>query len=345
MRWRPGLTVYWRAPGESQVGIEGAHILTGLSPGEQELLDLLAAGATEPLEVVAARRGWTGRQVAALVTRLPSWALIEDGAPVVASPPAAAWSRWEAAGVERPRDRAGVCLQVDGLDALGLRIACLLAEGGIGRLVLADEEPVRPSDVRPGGYRGSEVGGPRAPAALALLRRLFPHLPLASADAAGTPCGDEGAADLVVMIDHGVSDPLRYRRYLHTDLPHLAVVVRELDVCVGPLVRPGHGPCLRCIELTRTDADDRWPVLATQLRGSGSPVPLESASAALAAALAAHQALAFADARPVALAATSYLVDAIHPVPRFRTWPVHPACGCAPESLDSGAQRAGHRGG
>src|SRR5690606_41330535 len=87
-------------------------------------------------------------------------------------------------------------------------------------------------------------------------------------------------------------------------LPHLPVLVRELDVVVGPLVRPGQGPCLRCLDLHRTDDDPRWPAVATQLTGS-PPTGVETSLGWLAAAVAAHQALAVVDGRGVLLASAS----------------------------------------
>src|SRR5699024_2386603 len=154
------------------------------------------------------------------------------------------WSRWALAGVERPRERTRAIVGIAGLDAVGLQIAQILAAGGIGELHLGDEGVVRTGDVRAGGYRAREIGSPRAAAAFDLLRRSFPRLPISpEMPAAGPP-----HADLVVLVDHGVSDPLRYRRFLAADLPHLAVVVRDLTIGVGPLVRPGKIGSASCRE-------------------------------------------------------------------------------------------------
>lgn len=332
MRWRPGVAVYWRGPGESQFGADGTLILGGLSRPEQELLDLLAASTHEPVEVVASRHGWSPGRLGDFLARLPPEVVIADEAPVGAAADAAVWSRWEMAGVSRPADRARAIVGVDGLDAVGLQVACLLAEAGVAEVQLTDRGVVLAGDVRPGGYRPGDLGRSRGAAAFDVLRARFPHLRLPRVAEY-----DDGGADLVVLVDHGVSDPLRYRRYLTRDQVHLPLVVRELDVAVGPLVRPGHGACLRCIDLVRTDADARWPAVATQLRARGA-LPREPISAAVAAGVAAHQALAYLDGRPTLTAGTMLLVDAIHPVPRCQTWPVHPECGCAPETLVPGAE-------
>ena len=51
------------------------------------------------------------------------------------------------------------------------------------------------------------------------------------------------------------------------DVPHLAVVFDDDGARVGPLVEPGAGPCLRCLDLGRRDADPAWPAIAAQLAG------------------------------------------------------------------------------
>src|SRR5690606_41266717 len=90
---------------------------------------------------------------------------------------------------------------------------------------------------------------------------------------------------------------------------HLPVVARGVDAVVGPLVTPGRGPCGRCVDLHRTDADARWPAVATQLLGSPSR-GVEACTALLAAATAVGQVLAFPDRRPVAAAGPSLAGDA-----------------------------------
>ncbi len=100
---------------------------------------------------------------------------------------------------------------------------------------------------------------------------------------------------------------------------------------VGPLVRPGHGPCLRCLDLHRGDRDPAWPSVLGQLLGPSSPgrQPEETALSALGAGLAGLQVLAHLDgaAEPAAAGATleSELPDGL--IAR-RDWPAHPSCGC-----------------
>jgi bacteriocin biosynthesis cyclodehydratase domain-containing protein len=73
------------------------------------------------------------------------------------------------------------------------------------------------------------------------------------------------AAGAAVVVGSYAIEPARYARWLRRDVPHLAVVFGDAGVTVGPLVEPGAGPCLRCLDLHRTDADPAWPVMAAQL--------------------------------------------------------------------------------
>ncbi len=98
---------------------------------------------------------------------------------------------------------------------------------------------------------------------------------------------------------------------------------------VGPLVEPGRGPCLRCLDLARRDADAAWPVIAAQL--AGRPAASRTARASMdAAALA----VAIVDDRlahgSVALSDASFTLSRERPagLPRRRRHAAHPECGC-----------------
>jgi len=94
-------------------------------------------------------------------------------------------------------------------------------------------------------------------------------LPGAEADAAAP-----AATQLAVIIGRFAIEPARYRRWLNRDVPHLPVVFGDREVRIGPLVEPGRGPCLFCLEQARVDADPAWPAMASQL--THRPAPTES---------------------------------------------------------------------
>ena len=80
--------------------------------------------------------------------------------------------------------------------------------------------------------------------------------------------GDLATADVAVAVVAAawVVPPARHLPWLRRDVPHLSVVDDERGITIGPLVEPGRGPCLRCIELARRDADTAWPAIAAQPR-------------------------------------------------------------------------------
>lgn len=112
------------------------------------------------------------------------------------------------------------------------------------------------------------------------------------------------------------------------DLPHLLVRLSTDDVRVGPLVEPGHSPCLRCIDTLLTDSDPRWPERLLQAssrppRGAVDPLLVSWGAAMAAVQVSGYLRTGRADTIgcTVELAADDLLV-------RVRRWPHHPECGC-----------------
>ncbi|MCP2369063.1 bacteriocin biosynthesis cyclodehydratase domain-containing protein [Agromyces flavus] len=194
-------------------------------------------------------------------------------------------------------------------------------------------EPARSTSARVALAGDRDVVDPLA----SLLVRLG-HRPAHAAPA------DPAEIDVAVLVGAWVIAPAAHLPWLSADLPHLAVVLDEGGVEIGPLVRPGHGPCLRCLHLWRRDADASWPAIAAQL--SVAPPPPRSARAE-------HEALALAASvvddlartRRTALDAAVVRVSGAagsHP-PALRPIGAHPECGCrapagtatAPARLDA----------
>lgn len=77
--------------------------------------------------------------------------------------------------------------------------------------------------------------------------------------------------ELAVIVGHFVLHPERHGHWLRRDIPHLPVIFSDSTVRVGPLVEPGLGPCLTCLELAHVDADPAWPAMACQLAPRQAP--------------------------------------------------------------------------
>ncbi|MFC0682229.1 TOMM precursor leader peptide-binding protein [Lysobacter korlensis] len=74
-------------------------------------------------------------------------------------------------------------------------------------------------------------------------------------------------ANAAVLVGYFVLAPWHLSFWLRRDVPHLPVVFSDTGVRVGPVLIPGDGPCLYCLELAHIDEDPAWPALATQLLG------------------------------------------------------------------------------
>ncbi|HET9658239.1 MAG TPA: hypothetical protein VFP72_23005, partial [Kineosporiaceae bacterium] len=131
------------------------------------------------------------------------------------------------------------------------------------------------------------------------------------------------------LVEPSVADAPAADRLLAADLAHLSVVVGEAGASVGPLVLPGRGPCLRCLDLHRSERDPAWPRVLAQLLTGRREAAEETACAGLTAALAALQVLAHLDGLPAPAALGATLeVELPDGLVCRREWPAHPACGC-----------------
>lgn len=327
---RPGLVPLWRARGQTQIGADPrlALVLDGLSQREQRFVDSLAWPRLRevPLRQVVRQHGVDPRRASAIVEHLRRHgSLVEPAEPPEVGPVgsrregrgraetlATLWRAGTAVGASRRRGAEVAVVADDSSGALGLAVLDHLAREGVGRLGLVAEGAVAASDA---GFAVHEIGRPWAEVAVARLRAVDPTVRLGAV-----------APDVVVLVESRVAVPFRSSGLVREDMPHLSVVTREIDVVVGPLVRPGRDACLRCLDLTRTDLDPHWPALATQLAGA-RPAQLGPTLHALGAATAALEVLDALDGRDPSLAGRTLELGA-RTVPVTRAWAPHPRCGC-----------------
>ncbi len=136
---------------------------------------------------------------------------------------------------------------------------------------------------------------------------------------------DHGA-DLAVAIGHFVLPANVHSLWLRRDVPHLPVVFSDTGVQIGPVVEPGVGPCLRCLELHRRDTDPAWPAVAAQVLGRGGSA--ESALLVIEGAAAAARLVLGRIESGAAGASVSLRIDALTGERTWREWVAHPDCGC-----------------
>jgi bacteriocin biosynthesis cyclodehydratase domain-containing protein len=153
------------------------------------------------------------------------------------------------------------------------------------------------------------------------IRRVLAALGISLAPAAGS------LPVLVVIVGHFALQPARHARWLRRDVPHLPVVFSDSEVRIGPLVEPGTGPCLYCLELHRLDDDDAWPAIASQLLSRLAPTEtpehsVEAVSRTIE--LIQH----FLRDGPADYRATSLVIDAGTGVVTRRVHRPHARCAC-----------------
>lgn len=337
VRLRTGLRVLWRARDEVQIGTDPrwAVRLTGLSPAEIDLFRALDDGVGgRALRGTARTLGVSTERWEALRALLDQaqvsmhddarQLLAAGGTLAATGPDAATWTRLlaDGAGARLVAARHDRTVGLLGAGRLGLSMAVTLAAAGVGTVLVEDDLVVQSGDLGVGGYTVRDLQSPRREAAARVLRTVAPEV---------RTTGPEGTRpDVMVLVEHGVADAHRARVLQSESVVHLSVVVREADVMVGPLVLPGSSACLRCLDLHRTDADDRWPAVAAQLAGTLAPpaVGEESVLAAISGALAAGQVLAQLDGTGPRTRGAAFEIALPDAVPRVRAWPVHPECGC-----------------
>lgn len=299
-----------RGPGEVQFGAGQGDgiVLAGLSPQEVELLcelgDPRSSGAVES---AAQRSGVSPSRLGELLTALDRHGVLVHGGsapdstladmPALRSPlapPASAadavpWAARAAALARAYR------LEDDGTDLLAARGLRRVQVVGRGRLadLLADH-------LRRSGVGQVEVSTELDPA-------VAPHLG--------------------VLLAHGALAPQVARQWQSSGVAHLPLIVREHSVSLGPLVVPGHGPCLGCLDLHRRDRDQAWPGLAAQLVDDLSGSRTDPVLAAAGAGLAAMVAQAHLDGaqQPGGIC---WEVRLPWPEVLTRVWTRHPRCRC-----------------
>lgn len=108
-------------------------------------------------------------------------------------------------------------------------------------------------------------------------------------------------------------------------IPHLPVTITPARVSVGPLVVPGQGPCLECLDRVRSDLDPSWTWLREQTSAADVLAEGECALTTVGAGLAARVVLAHLDGFAVP-AGVGFEVGSPWPDPVARQWPAHPEC-------------------
>jgi bacteriocin biosynthesis cyclodehydratase domain-containing protein len=327
---KPALRQVWRDATTLQLGVVpgSAIVLTGMQAGDALLLELLdgsreiSAVLTDAAALgVDPQRGVELLRVLGAADALDE-ASVADAAPAntVLAPDRLSLSLLHSGAGAASRvleRRRAASVAVHGAGRIGASLTGLLTASGVGNVTVVDSGPARPSDTHPGGIRAPQPGTRAAAAALTFGARSHRE------EIQHERHDVDVVAPVAAVASPEVLAAVRHR-------PHLLVAVRETTAVVGPFVRPGHTPCLRCVELGRRDRDPGWAGVTAQLVGSAQAIePCDVTLAALAASLAALQVLTHIDAvdRPDTEGGVLEFGLAGRRL-RRRSVSAHPACGC-----------------
>jgi len=319
VRWRSGLARTVRGTRTLQLGVgPDATLLDGLTADDWHLLALLERGPRR--RDVGASLPPGGPRTARTRQLL---ALLEGAGAVVVGTGGGALPGTAGSLV-------GADVAVVGGGGLGIALTVALAASGARTCALVDDADVGPADVLPGGASVGDVGRRAAHVAAEAVHRLVPDV--------RTACPVD--PDLVLLVSAQVPDAPAGVPLVQAGTTHLPVVVRPDHVVVGPLVVPGRGACLHCVDLHHSDVDPGVADAVRLLRrGAGRVRAPGAATAALVVGLAAVLA---AGSGPALRAGVEVRVGAGGSTV-WRRWSAHPTCGCVGWP-DPGPQRPPVRG-
>lgn len=340
----PALRPLWRGDRTLQLGVdpERAVVIEFADPRSAQVLRLLdGTRSADEVRADATRLGIRGDDAGQLLAALSAANVLCDSASLLPArltpatslrltPEAAALSLRDLPGEATPatvlQRRRDARVLVTGRGRLVAPIAALLAHSGVGAVHPALEGIATDGDAAPYGLFATDRGKPRQLAAIDAINRC-------SSDTVTTSIRQRDA-DVAVIVGAPRPATLEALANARHDVVHLAVWLRDGAVLVGPLVRPGLSPCLRCVDQHRRDRDPDWPLLAVQLATSKAvPEPCETAIAALGAGVAVREVLEHLDGGdPESLGGTIEVTPSGRI--RRRSWPVHPACGCVAAPTD-----------
>jgi bacteriocin biosynthesis cyclodehydratase domain-containing protein len=293
----------WRSPSDMQFGVDPPRLVVhDVTSVQEQLIAALVPGISRSgLSMVASASGASEEDIAAL---------LEELRPVLAASPGSGPSpKSTIAMVGRGPtvERIARTLTQEGLQVL---VASRATEApGASAISIASAGSTASTGST--AYAGSTTSAARA----------------SSRGGSRSRKGDDhNDTALGIAVGHYVLDPDVYGYWLRRDIPHLPVIFTDSSVTIGPLIEPGIGPCLYCLERYRSENDPMWPTLATQLWGRHSVTETPLLSREVAARVARTVVNRLRDGRPGA--AMLVRLDAERGTATYREELPHPQCGC-----------------
>lgn len=341
LKINPHQTALWRDLNSLQIGSGNEKVIfNSLTPAQERLIAALYRGiADKQLPQIMDELGVIERDGQNLVESLQP--LLLKNTPPLQQPlsedfVAGAFAEIIRASLLNSSDGATVLMErkfrtvhIDDLSGAGLATALGLASAGVGRVVSHDQSLVEAKDLGPSAYPSQLLGKPKIQAISALLASSPNQMSLVPGHK--LTARNLEAIDLAVIIGQQVIEPRRYVQWLNRDVPHLAINFDVDSASVSPLIVPGRGPCLYCLEQARINEDASWPVVASQLVTNQNRLD-DSASRLFCAGLAIQKILAHLDDvggfNPTENELVGYRLALASGAITELSWPEHEACSC-----------------
>ena len=341
LRINPHQSALWRDLNSLQIGSGNQRVIfNSLSPAQERLIAALYRGiADKQLPRLMDDLGVESAEGQSLVDALEPL-LLRNTAPLKKPLSedfvAGAFAEIIRASLLNSADGATILMErkfrtvhVDDLSGAGLALTLGLASAGIGRVVSHDQSKVEPKDLGPSAYPSQLLGKPKIEAVRALLASSPNQMNLV----AGHKLTERNleSIDCAVVVGQQALEPRRYVQWLNRDVPHLALSFEVDFASVSPLIVPGRGPCLFCLEEARINQDPSWPVIASQLVTSKNRLD-DAASRLFCAGLAIQKIIGQLDDtggfKQTAKELVGYRLNlSTGSITEF-SWPEHEACSC-----------------
>ena len=133
--------------------------------------------------------------------------------------------------------------------------------------------------------------------------------------------------DLAVCVSAEVVDVARAEAWGALGVPVVPVVTHGERIAVGPVLRPGQGPCAHCLEQYRADRDPGRAALGAALLRAPVAADAQPALGSLAAGLVSLVVRAELMGTPAPLG-VGQLVSMPHGRVSYHQWSQHPRCPC-----------------
>jgi hypothetical protein len=304
----PYAPVIQRATDEVQVGIDPDTALVFRGPGFSTLLNLLDGSIpTSAIQRGGGAAGLTSDQVTGALEALAAAGLLRES------------------GSAPYTDSTSPRVRLIGAGAVGYQLARLLLASGLGSLYVYDNEPPNLALYSAAGVLPSRAEALRS--ALADVGSIVSSGQRISTLSHWSKPETTPLDLTIVATDRPEPDRVITEHLVRNDEPHLVVRCWGNGVSVGPLVVPGRTSCMRCADLSRSDADPLWPVVLRQL--SRLQIDTPPTLLAWAASVAAAQSLAFLHGELPESAGSTLELNWPHLITRLRRWPAHRNCGCS----------------